>query len=333
MSVSSRQMQRLLLIVEELKKNQYPNRNDLVKILKAAEDAGDKGGYAVSTRTLARDIKTLQEEFNAPIVWRSEANGYHLTDLEWNFETPIKETDLSIFLLGLRLALDIIPEPLRSKIDSDIKTILLNGENNVEELSDAMIDSFISNSGTKSTVDPEIFRKVFWAWQNCQVISFVYKHPDGKESQHNFEPHIISFFKGAWYTKGYEVESRQVNCYAIQRISNIQSGFDCFDFKDKNLIERTKRHGLFETPRVDGIKLRCDSSMAITLQEQQKVRKYKIEQQEDGSVLLTMKPEDENAVLRWVLSEGGKIEVIYPPELRKKVAEAGKKIWDMNARS
>ena len=62
MSVSSRQMQRLLLIVEELKKNQYPNRNDLVKILKAAEDTGDKGGYAVSTRTLARDIETLKNE-------------------------------------------------------------------------------------------------------------------------------------------------------------------------------------------------------------------------------------------------------------------------------
>ena len=70
--------------------------------------------------------------------------------------------------------------------------------------------------------------------------------------------------------------------------------------------------------------------MAITLQEQQKVRKYKMEYQEDGFVVLTMKPEDENAVLRWVLSEGGKIEVIYPPELRKKVAESGKKLLEKN---
>lgn len=330
MSVSNSQMQRLLLIVEELKKNRYPNRSDFVKTLKDAEYAFDNDLYAVSKRTLANDIKLLKKEFNAPIAWSPEHNGYYLSDLTWDFGAPVKDTDLSIFLLGLRIALDIIPEPIRSKINSDIKTVLLNGQNEVKELSDAMIDSFISNSGTKSTVDPEIFRKVFWAWQNCQVISFVYKHPDGKESQHNFEPHIISFFKGAWYTKGYEVESRQVNCYAIQRISNIQSGFARFDFKDKNLIERTKRHGLFETPRVDGIKLRCEPSMAITLQEQQKVRKYKMEYQKDGFVVLTMKPEDENAVLRWILSEGGKIEVIYPPELRQKVAEAGKKLLEKN---
>lgn len=329
MSVSSRQMQRLLLIVEELKKNQYPNRNDLVKFLKSAEYNIDKGGYSVSTRTLARDIETLKNEFNAPIDFDHEANGYYLKDPEWDFETPVKDTDLSLFLLGLRIALDIIPEPIRSKIDSDIKAVLLNGQNEVKELSDAMIDSFISNSGTKSTIAPDVFRKIFEAWQKCQTISFIHTQADGITSQHKFEPHIISFFKGSWYIKGYEAESRQVNCYAIQRLSEIKY-IDRFDFKDKNLIERTKRHGLFETPRVDGIKLRCEPSMAITLQEQQKVRKYKMEYQKDGFVVLTMKPEDENAVLRWVLSEGGKIEVIYPPELRKKIAEAGKKLLEKN---
>lgn len=329
MSVSNSQMQRLLLIVEELKKNRYPNRSDFVKTLKDAEYASDNDLYAVSKRTLANDIKLLKKEFNAPIAWSPEQNGYYLSDLTWDFGAPVKDTDLSIFLLGLRIALDIIPEPLRSKIDSDIKTLLC--ENNVEELSEAMIDSFISNSGTKSTIAPDVFRKIFGAWQDCQTISFVHTQPDGITSQHKFEPHIISFFKGSWYIKGYEVESRQVNCYAIQRLSEIKY-IDCFDFKDKNLIERTKRHGLFETPRVDGIKLRCEPSMAITLQEQQKVRKYKMEYQEDGFVVLTMKPEDENAVLRWVLSEGGKIEVIYPPELRQKVAEAGKKLFEKNLR-
>ena len=323
-------MRRLFLIVEKLKKYDYPNRNDLVKFLKSAEYYVDDDLCSVSTRTLARDIDTLKDEFNAPIDFNYEENGYYLTDPTWDLNAPVEYTDLSIFLLGLRIALDIIPEPIRSKIDSDIKTMLLNGKNEVKELSDAMIDSFISNSGTKSTVDPEIFRKAFSAWQNCQVIPFAYRHLNGHISQHIFEPHIISFFKGAWYIKGYDTEPRQVNCYAIQRIVEIQAGIGCFSFKDKNLIERTKRHGLFETPRVDGIKLRCEPSMATALQEQQKVRKYKMEYQEDGFVVLTMKPEDENAVLRWVLSEGGKIEVIYPLELRQKVAEAGKKLLEKN---
>ena len=34
--------------------------------------------------------------------------------------------------------------------------------------------------------------------------------------------------------------------------------------------------------------------------------------------------------IRWVLGESGKIEVLEPPELRAKVAAAGKRIWERN---
>ena len=87
-------MQRLLLIIEELKKNQYPNRNDLIKKYNRCTD------YSVSTRTLARDIETLKEEFKAPIDFDYASNGYYLKNPEWDFDTPVKDTDLSIFLLG-----------------------------------------------------------------------------------------------------------------------------------------------------------------------------------------------------------------------------------------
>ena len=112
-------------------------------------------------------------------------------------------------------------------------------------------------------------------------------------------------------------------------VKNVENG--CFKKKDRNLIERTRRCGLFETPRIDGIKLRCDASMAMGLREQQKARKYKMEIQDDGSVILTMKPEAEISVLRWVLSEGGKIEVLYPEDLRRKAARAGKKLFEINS--
>ena len=44
-----------------------------------------------------------------------------------------------------------------------------------------------------------------------------------------------------------------------------------------------------------------------------------------------MKPEDENAVLRWVLSEAGKIEILQPETLRKKVADCAAKILIINS--
>ena len=142
----------------------------------------------------------------------------------------------------------------------------------------------------------------------------------------------MSFFKGTWYIKGYEAGSRQVNCYPIQRLSDIQD-VGSFASKDRALIEKTKKYGLFETPRISGIRLQCDASMAISLREQMHARKYRLEPQSDGSVVICMKPEDETSVLRWILSEGGKIAVLDPPELRRKAIEAGKKIVEVNSLS
>ena len=83
-------------------------------------------------------------------------------------------------------------------------------------------------------------------------------------------------------------------------------------------------------PKIDGVRLRCDASIAFYLYEHQKSKKFKIERQDDGSLIITLKPAFQHDVVRWVLGEGGKIEVLEPPELRAKVAAAGKRVWERN---
>ena len=83
-------------------------------------------------------------------------------------------------------------------------------------------------------------------------------------------------------------------------------------------------------PRISGIRLRCDASIAFYLREHQHVKQFKVEPQTDGSLIITLKPAFEHEVIRWILGEGGKIEVLNPPELRSKVAAAGKLIWERN---
>ena len=61
------------------------------------------------------------------------------------------------------------------------------------------------------------------------------------------------------------------------------------------------------------------------------MKKFKIERQDDGSLIITLKPAFEHEVIRWVLGEAGRIEVLYPPELRQKVAAAGRKIMEKNS--
>lgn len=144
------------------------------------------------------------------------------------------------------------------------------------------------------------------------------------------QPHIIAFHKGIWYAKGYDYDTRDEKCYAVQRMSDVAFGVDTF-ITDKKLLEETRRNGLFEYPKVDGVRLHCDASIAFYLYEHQKIKKFKIEPQKDGSLIITLRPAVEHEVIRWILGESGHIEVLDPPELRKKVADAARRIMDKNS--
>ena len=65
--------------------------------------------------------------------------------------------------------------------------------------------------------------------------------------------------------------------------------------------------------------------------EHQKIKKFKLEPQTDGSLIVTLRPAFEHEVIRWVLGEAGHIEVLYPAELRRKVAAAAQKVCERNS--
>lgn len=327
MSIQSRQALRLIKFVAEMKKNNFPNAGSFAELLQRL-DVDDNIDCAISYRTVLRDIKVLQDEYNAPIAYDPARRGYYLKYPDWEFHCPVMSDDiLSMTLLGTRLAADILPEPLRGQVDFAVDKTLAG--NSSEFFDEAMIESLLCATGIKAAIDPAVFKKIFDGWRLHQVVKLTYRKPSGETSERRFEPHIIAFHRGIWYAKGYEFGTKNIKTYAIQRISEVSFGGAVFE-TDKKLLAETRRNGLFEYPRIDGIQLRCDASIAFYLYEHQKVKKFKIERQPDGSLIITLKPAFEHEVLRWVLGEAGRIEVLYPPELRRKVAEAGKRITERN---
>ncbi len=117
--------------------------------------------------------------------------------------------------------------------------------------------------------------------------------------------------------------------FAIQRMTAVELSGKYFRI-DKKLIARTKKDGLFNYPRIEGIKVLCDSSIGYYLYEQQKMKKFTMEQRPDGKFLVELAPAIEHEATRWILSEGGKIEVLAPDWLRKKIHEAGRKTAEVN---
>ena len=327
MSVQSRQALRLMKFVAEMRKNNFPNAGSFARLLRRA-DMEESIPCSCSTRTVMRDIETLKNEYNAPIEYDPVNRGYFLLNPNWELNVPLISDDvLSMSMLSTRLASDFLPEPVKTRANSAMEKALAG--NNSAFFDDAMIESILCATGIKSAVDPLVFRKVFDAWRQHQVIKLTYHVPNKKAAVLCFEPHILAFRNGVWYLKGHERGKKEAKVYAIQRISDAAFAGDTF-VSDKKLIEETRKNGLFVFPRISGIRLLCDASIAFYIHEHQTVKQFKIEPQSDGSLIITLKPAVEHEVIRWILGESGKIKVLEPDSLRKKVAAAGKLIWEQN---
>jgi predicted DNA-binding transcriptional regulator YafY len=313
--------------VAEMRKNNFPNAGSFAKLLRQA-DVNENIPCKCSSRTIMRDIETLKNDYGAPIEYDPGNRGYFLLNPSWELTVPILSDDvLSMSILGAKLASDILPEPVRGDVNSAVEKALSG--NSSSFFDDAMIESILCATGIKAAVDPAIFKKIFDAWRLHQVVELAYRKPNGQKSVRKFEPHIVAFHHGVWYAKGYAYRTKDVKVYAIQRITEVAFADDAFE-TDKKLVEETRANGIFVYPRIDGIRLRCDASIAFYLYEHQRAKKFRIEPQTDGSLIITLKPAFEHEVIRWILGEGGKIEVLEPAFLREKVAAAGKLLWERN---
>lgn len=82
---------------------------------------------------------------------------------------------------------------------------------------------------------------------------------------------------------------------------------------------------MFNFERIAGIRLRCDVSIAFYLREHHSIKKFNLEPQPDGNVIIELQPAIEHEVIRWVLGEAGRIRVLAPDSLPRNRCN-----WDQN---
>ncbi len=328
MSLQSRQAIRLIKFVAELKKNNYPNVTSFERLLRRA-DVDENMVCACSKRTIIRDIETLIYDYGAPIVYDAQHRGYKLTDRSWTFNAPVMAGDvLAMTLIGARLTENMLPQPVRAKMTSTVEQSL--AQNATDFFDRTTIESLLCATSIKASVDADRFKILFDAWRTQHVVSLIYMKPNAAPEPKAFEPHILAFSKGIWYVKGFEYKTKNVKSFAVQRIADVT--MDPKRFKlDKKLVEETNANGLFEYPKIEGVKLKCDAAIAFYLYEHQKAKGFTIEPQNDGSLIVTLKPAFEHDLIHWILGEAGQIEVLEPVALRRKIAAAGARIAERNA--
>lgn len=326
MTLEHKQTLRILKLLTELKRARPVSTKSFAEKLKK-EDLETGSDLACHAKTIERDIGYLKQQYNAPIEYDKRNHTYRLIDPSWELELPMTGQEFMLHsLLGTKALRELAPQPLKGKMENSGQ---MASASLPAYISEEFIETLIFASGLKVKISPAIFKTVWEARENNRILRIKYQATDGRKSSREFEPHVLAYHRGIWYLKGYNCSDHEIRILALHRIVAAVALETTFEF-DTDLVADTEKNGLFQYPKLNGIRLRCDKSIAFYLKEHAPVKKFKFTSAEDGDLIVTLESAIEHEVIRWVLGEAGRIEVLEPAELRRKVEEAGRRIAAVN---
>lgn len=157
-----------------------------------------------------------------------------------------------------------------------------------------------------------------------RITEFDYYNSYGDKSFRRIEPIQLWFKSRAWYVKGFCLTKQDIRIYKLSRVKNLAVKDEYFAQRDLSI----KQDNLPQdgTARFETIKLRISSEMRYRVYDD--FDENQIEEQPDGSVVITVSWTEDDWVYGFILSFGEYAEVLEPEHIRKIIKDKGKKIFE-----
>lgn len=180
----------------------------------------------ISDEQLDKDIKTLRNEFNAPIEYDTKHKGYYYKKYYTFQGENIDEEEINSIHFLYSLSKSNIKLSAFDNYNKTIENIIkkLNKKfefldlNETENLSKYILkDDFLGNTGS------EWVEKIYDAIIKNKYINIIYKrYEKEKETKHQLNPYLLKEYNQQWYLIGYSKLSKQIVTLALDRIKNLE---------------------------------------------------------------------------------------------------------------
>ena len=323
---SRMQVFRMARIVALLKKNRLPSAETLLgeyEKLEFEENQLIRAQY--SLRTVYRDIDSLKNDFHCPIAYDRAAKGYYLTDHTWEFNCPAQLSESAMFalVLGARIAEDVFPEPIKSRVSAAVDEILKG--NNPDFLDTTLVHSLKVFAESGAVNDSPVFPVVFEAWQKHRLLRIVYDDMKGDgPTERVVEPHVLFLYMREWRIKAYCHLRREPRTFVISRILEAELLPETFA-PDVKIIRSVTPDNLVSWKKYSNVKILLSTEVRKYAVAHRMHSKQRIRRDGKGRWLFTIPEVPEQVVVPWILSQQGEAVPLEPPEIVEAVrAAAGK---------
>lgn len=308
---------RLFRIYEEIKKGKFPSVPQLAKKEEVAE------------RTIKRDIQTLRYTLNIPIVYSRKFKGYFI-DKETIF--PFDSFTIGE-ILTLFIANNLLKEFKSTPLYDTAKTLSEKLEALLPEkiiINNKDIEDILSISLQPIKVKKDIY-KIFnilikATRERKRVKILYYTISRDEKSERIIDPYHIYNFEGIWYLVAFCHKRKSFRDFALDRIEKIEILNEKFK-KDENFNIKEYLEKSFRIYKGDeeNIILKFDSYQAKWIKERIWHKSQKIEEMEDGSLILKITGNREE-IKRWIFGYGSHVEVLEPESFREEIITEIKKL-------
>jgi len=312
-------------------------RDRLARLLKVASilyasGSGESGVPAseiarltgMTTRTVYRDIRALEEELGMPIFQAGKGR-YGIEKKYFLPPLHLSVPEAVVFFLASRLIArwsdaydqavvsaftklaDLLPQPIARHVAA---TMLAVGRAAPDE-------GFVRN-----------FAHVAQAWAEGRVVEFEYEAADGERRGARVQPYFLEPDAAgrSVYLIGFDETVDAMRTYKVERIRSSTLTADRYEIPEGFDPDRWLAHswGIWssDTTATADIHLRFDASVAQRVREAIWHRSQELVELPDGGVGLTVTVAGIVEIRPWILSWGDGVEVLAPPELRESVARA-----------
>ena len=291
----------------------------------------------VSPATFKRDLEYLRDRLAAPIVWDRENHGYRYDSNEpgaeqyqlpglW-FNTSEIQALLSMDALLENLQPGILSSHVKP-LQSRIRLLLDKGDHSVEEIS------------KRIRILPLAAKK--YRSQHFQLISQAlltrkrlrmryYSRQQDSESSREISPQRLIYYRDNWYLDSWCHWRKALRSFSVDAIKQVEILADTAKDIDESYLdsELASGYGIFSGAETHQAVLRFSPRIARWVSRESWHSQQQSEYDESGYYILQIPYSQDTELIMDILKHGSEVEVLQPPELRRKVIDRIRAMQDM----
>lgn len=315
MSSTRPSLARMMLIHQAIAGRRYPSLDDLALLCQ------------VHPRTIKRDLRTLREEFDAPVCYAREEQGFYYTN-DFTLATP-PLTEGEILALSMMSTFSSVLEntPFAPAVHRALQKLLVMLPEEAQQIviQDGLIVSSLPDPAPPEKVETAIFfnQLLHAIDRNRRVRITYYTLSRDATTTREVDPYHLYFRRGMWYVHGFCHHRRTTRDFALSRISALEPLSATFPAPDREAVRATlaQRFSLMHDSEVAEVTVQFDAETARLIRERRWHPTQSITDTPDGGCRLTMTVSGMDSVIRWVLGFGRHARVLAPPALVRRVRE------------